>query len=83
MELPSFFSWWWFCQVGWLLCSFVLVDLLYWGGFFLVCVGFSFFGGRCRGGAIVLVISGVIEFLLVVGATVSISLLGMMIWGFS
>ena len=35
------------------------------------------------GGAIVLVISGVFEFLLVVGATVSISLLGVMIWGFS
>ena len=35
------------------------------------------------GGAVVLVISGVIEFLLMVGATVSISLLGMLVWGFS
>ena len=46
------------------------MDLLYWGGFFFVREGFSFFGG-------VLVIS---EFLVVVGATVSASLL---VWGFS
>ena len=59
------------------------MDLLCWGDSFLVCMGFSFFGGRCRGGAVVLVISGVIEFLLVVGATVSISLLGVLVWGFS
>ena len=38
------------CQVGWLLCSFVLVDLLCWGGSFLVWMGFPFVGGRCRGG---------------------------------
>ena len=34
------------------------------------------------GGAVVLVISGVFEFLLVVGATVSISLLGVWSWRF-
>ena len=35
------------------------------------------------GQAVVLVISGVFEFLVVVGATVSISMLGVLVWGFS
>ena len=63
-----FLLFWWICFVGVILFWYV------WG-FLSLVVG--------AGGAVVLVISGVIEFLLVVGATVSISLLGVLVWGFS
>ena len=59
---------WWVCFIGVILFWFVWV-------FLSLEVG--------AGRAVVLVISGVFEFLVVVGATVSISMLGVLVWGFS
>ena len=58
---------WWICFVG---------VILFW-------FGWVFLSLEVGAGGVVLVISGVFEFLVVVGAMVSVSLLGVLVLGFS